>query len=164
MLDPKIHRDLEAAYKKAKIVGLAMLASVFIYLLVAYIISTTQGITTQTDPGMLNILMAVFLFLALGLGVGLFFIRRALFSPAKAAEATQKGMPGNIFFSATAVAFALAEAPAVLGFMLFILGGGWVPLLSLAVLSIIYFLMAWPRLASWEETFAEALRLSPKGQ
>lgn len=159
MLDPKIRQDLEAAYKRAKIIGLAMMASVLIYLLLAYFISTGQGIKTKTDPGMLNTLTAVFVFISLGLGVGLFFIRRALFSPVKAAEAVQKGIPGNIFFSATTVAFALAEAPAVLGLVLFLLGGGWTPLIGLSVLSIIYFLMAWPRFSSWEETFVEALRI-----
>lgn len=158
MLDPKIRQDLAKSHQMAVIIGLALAASVLMYVLVAYLLAQGSNIR-RSEPAVLSIMPAVFIFVAVGLGVGLIFIRRTLLSPPKAAEVIKKGSVGAIFFSATVIALALAEAPAVLGLVLFLLGGGWGYFLSLVALSIFYFFLAWPQFSKWEETCIEALRL-----
>lgn len=160
MLDPKIRQELAKSHQKATIIGIAMVATVLVYVLVAYLAAQGQNISGRSDPAVLSIIMAVLTFIAIGLGMGLIFIRRTLLSPHKAVEIVKKGSVGAIFFSATVIAFALAETPAVFGLVLFLLGGGWGYFLILVSLSIFYFLLAWPRLSKWEGTCLEALRMS----
>ena len=144
---------LEAAYRNAAITCGAMAASTLFYAAVVAVISVSQapfeGFAGQYQVSTLRIaLWTVAVLEALLIA----FARRALLTRARAEGAA--GQAGRLLMTAVITA-ALAEVPAILGlvlFMLFGLRGDFYVLLALSLaLEALYF----PRLDGWRAWAAE---------
>lgn len=147
---------LEAAYRNAAITCGAMAASTLFYAAVVAVISVSQapfeGFAGSSQASTLRIaLWAVAVFEAGLIGLA----RRALLSRARAEG--RAAQAGRLVTTAVIIA-ALAEVPAVVGlvlFMLFGLRGDFYALLALSLaLEAIYF----PRLDGWRAWAAEPAR------
>ncbi len=144
---------LEAAYRNAAITCGAMAASTLFYAAVVAVISVSQapfeGFAGQSEASTLRIALWTVALLETGL-IG--FARRALLSRARPEGSAAQA--GRLVTTAVITA-ALAEVPAILGlvlFMLFGLRGDFYALFALSLgLEAIYF----PRLDGWRAWAAE---------
>ena len=144
---------LETAYRTAAIVCGAMAASTVLYALVVAVISVTQapfeGFAPGAQPSILRTALWTLAIIEAGL-IGL--VRRALLARSRSEGAA--GQARRLITTAVVTA-ALAEVPAILGLVLFMLsglGGDFYALLALSLaLQAVYF----PRLDGWREWAAE---------
>ena len=144
---------LEAAYRNAAITCGAMAASTLFYAAVVAVISISQapfeGFATQSQVSTLRIALWTVAILEAGL---IAFARRALLTRARAEGSAAQA--GRLVTTAVITA-ALAEVPAILGlvlFMLFGLRGDFYVLLALSLALEAFF---FPRLDGWRAWAAE---------
>jgi hypothetical protein len=134
---------LKARYLAVNFIGLAMIASVFVYAGVVELIKWQLAPFTgfaQLDPQTAALLKYVFLALA----AAQFVIIKAVqkFLPAPSVEK----------LSLTAIiTFALCESVAVLGLVLFLLAGQGLDFYIFMVISLGFFTLFFPKYDQWEE-------------
>lgn len=134
---------LKARYLAINFIGLAMIASVFIYAgvveLLKWQLAPFAGFSTL-DPGTADLIKYIFLALA----AAQFFIIKAL-QKILSAHSVEK-------LSLTAIiTFALCESVAVLGLVLFLLNGNSMDFYIFMVLSLGFFYLFFPKYEQWEE-------------
>jgi F0F1-type ATP synthase membrane subunit c/vacuolar-type H+-ATPase subunit K len=144
---------LETAYRNAAIICGAMAASTLFYAGVVAVISIFQapfeGFAGQSQAPTLRIALWTVAVLETGL-IGV--VRRALLTRARAeAAATQ---PGRLVTTAVITA-ALAETPAILGLVLFMVFGLRADFYALLALSLALQAVYFPRLDGWREWAAQ---------
>jgi hypothetical protein len=144
---------LETAYRNAVITCGAMAASTVLYVVAVAIVSISQapfeGFAGQMQPAGLRIaLWTVAAFVAGLIGI----VRRTLLgrSPAGDEVAQARRLVGTSITIA-----ALAEVPAVLGLVLFMLSGIRGDFYALFVLSLVLQAVYFPRLEGWRQWAAE---------
>ena len=140
---------LEAAYRNAAIICGAMAASTLFYAGVVEIISVFQapfeGFAGQSGESSLRV--AIWTLAVLEAGV-IGIVRRALLARARTeAAATQAGR----LVTTAVITAALAEAPAILGLVLFMLFGLRADFYALLTLSLALQAVYFPRLDGWRE-------------
>ena len=144
---------LEAAYRNAAITCGAMAASTVLYALVVAVISVLQapfeGFGGPAQPSMLRIALWTAAVLEAGL-IGL--VRQALLARSRAEGAAAQA---RRLISTAVVTAALAEVPAILGLVLFMLFGLRGDFSALFVLSLALQAVYFPRLDGWREWAAE---------
>lgn len=144
---------LETAYRIAAIICGAMAASTVLYALVVVAISVTQapfeGFAPRFQPSILRTALWTMAVIDAGM-VGL--VRRVLLARSRSEDTAAQA---RRLVSAAVVTAALAEMPAILGLVLFMLsglGGDFYALLALSLaLQALYF----PRLGGWRDWAAE---------
>ena len=144
--------DLRKAYLLTVFVGLAMMASLVIYLVVANMVERPAS----ADPGDL-----VF-FIGIGASAAAFFavrmVNAALLGPGRdrAASAAAAGtLPVAKLQAAAIVTFALCEAPAVFGLVLYFLGRSLTDFYLFLMISLFSFAAYFPRFSQWEEWYRQ---------
>ena len=144
---------LEAAYRNAAIICGAMAASTLLYAGVVAVISVVQapfeGFARQAEAPALRIALWTVAVLEAGL-IGV--VRRALLTRARTEAVAAQA--GRLVTTAVIIA-ALAEAPAVLGLVLFMLFGLRADFYALLALSLLLQAAYFPRLDGWREWAAE---------
>jgi hypothetical protein len=149
---------LEAAYRNAVITCGAMAASTVFYAVVVAVISVSQapfdGFAGEgfagglQPPGLRVALWAVAVFEAGLIGI----VRRALLARSRAGGESAQARQ---LVRAAVVTSALAEVPAILGLVLFMLSGLRGDFYALLALSIALQALYFPRLDGWREWAAE---------
>jgi hypothetical protein len=134
---------LKARYLVANFIGLAMIAAVFVYAgvveLIKWQLAPFAGFA-RLDPRTAELLKYVFL----GLAAAQFGIIKVL----------QKLMPGRSVDNltrATVVTYALCEAVAVLGLVLFLLAGNSLDFYIFMMISLGFFYLFFPKYDQWEK-------------
>jgi F0F1-type ATP synthase membrane subunit c/vacuolar-type H+-ATPase subunit K len=134
---------LKARYLAVNFIGLAMIASVFVYAGVVELIKWQMAPFTgfaQLDPQTVALIKYIFLALA----AAQFGIIKAVqkFLPAPSVEK----------LSLTAIiTFALCESVAILGLVLFLLAGNSMDFYIFMVISLGFFYLFFPKYEQWEE-------------
>jgi hypothetical protein len=134
---------LKARYLAINFIGLAMIASVFVYAgvveLIKWKLAPFAGFATL-DPGTVALIKYVFLALA----AAQYGIIKALqkILPTRSVE--------NLSMAAI-ITFALCESVAVLGLVLFLLGGQGMDFYIFMVISLGFFYLFFPKYEQWEE-------------
>ena len=134
---------LKARYLAINFIGLAMIASVFVYAGVVEVIkwklAPFAGFSTL-DPGTVDLIKYVFLALA----AAQFGLIKAL----------QKILPTRSVENLSTVAiitFALCESVGILGLVLFLLNGNSMDFYIFMVISLGFFYLFFPKYEQWEE-------------
>ena len=113
----------------------------------------------DTNPQQATALTSVLWIVLLVIAVGAFLLRRVMLSPAVLRDtATLKGVVGvikNLQFK-TILFSALAEAIAVIGFVISLLSGDKYDMLRAAIVALIIFFISFPRKKGWETIAAAA--------
>jgi F0F1-type ATP synthase membrane subunit c/vacuolar-type H+-ATPase subunit K len=133
---------LQQQFKTTNYIGLAMMASVFIYAIIVLAIDkgyipykAPRLVDSNTITALKYILLAVSL---LNYFVIRFFQRFAL-------QAPNYLPPGAI------ITFALCEAVAIFGLVVFFLSGNGTDFYLFMVISLLYFYLFYPKYADWEK-------------
>ena len=144
---------LETAYRNAAIICGAMAASTVLYALVVAVISTFQapfgGFAPGAQPSILRSALWTMALVEAGL-IGL--VRRALLARSRSEGAAAQA---RRLITTAVVTAALAEVPAILGLVLFMLWGLSGDFYALCALSLALGAIYFPRLDGWRELAAE---------
>jgi len=134
--------QLKARYLTANFIGLALIGSVFLYAVVVQVLIWTLAPFSgfaSLEPGQAQVLKYVFMALALGHFFLIKFMQKML-----AAGTVAR------LFQAAVVTFALSEAVAVFGLVLFLLTGNSLDFYLFMFLSLFYFWFFYPKYQDWE--------------
>jgi len=144
---------LETAYRNAAIICGAMAASTVLYALVVAVISAFQapfwGFAPGAQPSILRSALWTTALVEAGL-IGL--VRRALLARSRSEGAAAQA---RRLITTAVVTAALAEVPAILGLVLFMLWGLSGDFYALCALSLALGAIYFPRLDGWRELAAE---------
>ena len=144
---------LETAYRIAAIICGAMAASTVLYALVVAVISVSQapfeGFAPSAQPSILRTALWTLALVEAGL-IGL--VRRALLARSGSEGAAAQA---RRLITTAVVTAALAEVPAILGLVLFMLWGLSGDFYALFALSLALGAVYFPRLDGWREWAAE---------
>ncbi|MGH9462466.1 MAG: hypothetical protein ACRD1X_14725 [Vicinamibacteria bacterium] len=147
-----------SAYRRTAVIGGAMMSTLLVYTVVALAIASTsdpfEGFASLDDGGLLrNVLLGLSLLQVVTIKI----IRdRALQSP-DPSSGVPTGKPGSRsqlvsrLVSTSIVTFAFAESIAMYGLVLFLLNGDSTDLYIFLGLSILTFIMFFPKYHQWEE-------------
>ena len=145
--------DLETAYRNAAIICGAMAASTVLYALVVAVISVFQAPFEGFAPGAQPLILRSALWTTALVEAGsIGLVRRALLARSRSEGAAEQAR--RLITTAVVVA-ALAEVPAILGLVLFMLRGLCGDFYALFALSLALQAIYFPRLDGWREWAAE---------
>jgi hypothetical protein len=140
---PTILTTLKARYLAVNFIGLAMIAAVFVYAgmveLIKWQLAPFAGFA-RLAPRTVGLLKYVFLALAAAQYGIIMAIRKIL--PAKSADNLAQ---------AAVITFALCEAVALLGLVLFLLAGNAVDFYIFMAISLGFFYLFFPKYEQWEQ-------------
>ncbi len=137
--------DLKQHYRITVVVAAAMITALVAY---AGIVTMMQFQSfTGFNPEKLGGLREGFLLVILFVLVGIRLSRKALL---KKTPSDNPETLVNRLRSATIVTFALCEIPAILGLVMFLLGGSTKDFYSLALVSLAFMVLYFPRYRHWE--------------
>jgi F0F1-type ATP synthase membrane subunit c/vacuolar-type H+-ATPase subunit K len=145
--------ELKNAYRRTTIIGLAMIMSLVTYILVVAFIQAMR----DSSEGLVetSLLRNIFLFVSLAMVFLIQNIRSRLFRiPSVATERGEKTNPKDLIrklVSTSVVIFALAESIAVFGLVLFFLTASATDFYMFLGISLLSFVLFFPRYAQWEE-------------
>ena len=136
-------QQLKIQYLKTNFIGLAMIGSVFLYAGVVEVLKRTlapfAGFTTLAPAQVLTI---KYLFVALAIGD--FFLIKFMQKILGARSVAQ-------LMQAAIITFALSEAVALFGLVLFLLAGQAMDFYTFMFLSLFYFWFFFPKYRDWED-------------
>jgi F0F1-type ATP synthase membrane subunit c/vacuolar-type H+-ATPase subunit K len=147
--------DLRRTYRETAIVSGALGASTLIYAVIVEVLRTRARLPPGGAGAAVNVavLRYAFYFLAGVEGLAIPFVRRAVEAgPALRGSLLARLRTGSI------VGAALAEVPAILGLVLFLLAGARADFYALAGWSLVLQLFHFPRYERWEESARTAAR------
>jgi len=134
--------QVKARYLTANFIGLALIGSVFMYVVVVQVLNWTQAPFAgfaALEPGQARMLKYVFM----ALGIGHFFLIKLVQRILGAASVER-------LFQAAVVTLALCEAVAIFGLVLFLLNGNSMDFYLFMFLSLFYFWFFYPKYQDWE--------------
>lgn len=136
--------DLERAHRRATLIGGAMLGSLLVYVVAVEVLRATLApFRGFAEAPALPILRWAFLALSVGLLALARVTRARLLAGAGAAPAAR-------LFTASVVSLALAEAIAVYGLVLFLVGGQVADFYGFLLLALVGIVINFPRRHQWE--------------
>ncbi|MBI5199345.1 MAG: hypothetical protein HZA09_04935 [Nitrospirae bacterium] len=147
--------ELKRGYRIATIIGIAMIASVFIYAFVVEFIKKEftpfVGFFPFSEAGVLK-------YILLGITISEFFlirfIRNLILSGRGAMSASyqtgQSSASIQRLITMSIITYALCESVAIYGLVLFFLAGDSLDFYTFMFISLIYFAMYFPRYSQWE--------------
>jgi len=145
--------SLEAAYRNAAITCGAMAASTFLYAVAVVVVSISQapfeGFAGQTQPTSLRLALWSIAVVVAGV-IGM--VRKALLGHSPSGD---QAAQARRLVSTSIVTAALAEVPAVLGLVLFMLSAMRIDFYALFVLSLVLQAVYFPRLEGWRQWATE---------
>ncbi|MDA8100761.1 MAG: hypothetical protein M0042_14185 [Nitrospiraceae bacterium] len=160
MPTPPSANDLKKAYRTVSVIGLAMIASVFVYSIVVSFLE--DGRIPAAAPQVDELTANTVKFVLLGIAAVLFFVirivnrqilsRSADQSAMSIKQGEQAGLSPAIqrLVTAAVVSFALCEAPAVFGLVIYILGRNTTDFYLFMLISLFFFSVYFPKYSQWE--------------
>ena len=157
---------LRAAYRVAVIIGLAMMASLLVYLIIVGLFEKGYvEIKTAALPGSV---LEIIKYVLLGASVVSYFLIGVITNKILVSGQGREGISGERAQPTTGVAtefgplvnaavitFALCEAPAIFGLVLFFLGRNSSDFHLFLLFSLFYFAVYFPKFSRWEEWYRE---------
>jgi F0F1-type ATP synthase membrane subunit c/vacuolar-type H+-ATPase subunit K len=141
---------LQQQFKTTNYIGLAMMASVFIY--AAIVLAIDKGYIPYKASANINFI-TTFKYILLVLAVLHYFIIR-FFQKFSAKSA-------NYLASGAIITFALSEAVAIYGLVLFFLTGNATDFFIFMAISLLYFYLFYPKYADWERLWIQETQTNP---
>jgi len=146
--------ELKRSFKTASMIGVAMLASLFIYLIVVEVLRALlkpfRGFVPLPE-------MSTFRYVLYGLAVlEVLVIRLVQSLLLKRAPGDTAKIAGEKLFRTSILTVCLSEVPAILGLVLFLIGGLNKDFYALLAVSLVLVFIYFPRLASWENWVAKS--------
>ncbi len=138
--------DLKKRYLAVNFIGLAMIGSVFVYALVVEILRRLYAPFAgfaALPPGTANLLTYLFFFLSLGIYLVIRVMQQKLMAQ------RPRFLP-----QIAIITFALCEAIAVLGLVLFLLTGNSLDFYLFFAFSLFMFYLHYPKYETWEKILA----------
>lgn len=148
-IETRVAEDLHNTYKIAKTVGVAIMASLFVYAIVVEYIKRQYEPFNGFAPlphqtfGMLR-------YVLLGAAGAEFFIIHFLDRALLSAKIPVGTPPSQRLMIAAVVRFALCESVAIYGLVLFLIQGSSMDFYSFLIISLFYFGIYFPRYDAWE--------------
>jgi hypothetical protein len=152
--------DAEAACRRAQLLGVSLLLSLGVYAYVLRVIAAQHAPFIGFAPSIdLRLLRVVFALLAvMDLAMLRFVTPRMFVAPRSAATTAPGSSVTPRLLSLSVVRLAICEAVAVLGVVLFLLGGRWADFCGFAVASLAAFAFNFPRRTLWEDWMRQLVR------
>jgi len=158
---------LRATYRTVVIIGLAIMASLVVYVAIVGFLEDKK-IELQGTPALSGNEIEILKFVLLGgAGVILFLIKFLSVRILNAGKA-QGGMPGpqaggtsgispefGPLVTAAVVTFALCETPAIFGLVLYFIGRNTTDFYLFLIVSMFFFATNFPKFSQWEEWYRQ---------
>lgn len=156
--------ELKRGYRLATIIGIAIIASVFIYAAVVELIKINfapfEGFSPFPEVEILR-------YILLGISIAEFFLIRFIRNQIISARTEipsylkiQSSIPIQRLITMSVVTYALCESVAIFGFVLFLIAGDSLDFYTFMLISLIYFAVYFPRYRQWEEWVKGGERIS----
>jgi len=156
---------LRAAYRVSVIIGLVMMASLLVTTIIVGILEKDPS-GLHGVPALSGRELEIMKFALLGISAVLFFLIRFINARVPAAGGEEGGRPGarpgttpgappefGRLATAAIVTYALCEAPAIFGLVLFFLGRDSSDFHVFLLISLFFFAVHFPRFGQWEEWY-----------
>ena len=145
--------DAQAACRRAQLIGVALVSSIVVYVFVLRVIAARHAPFIGFAPALdLRLLRVVFALVALVDLAMLRFVTSSVLEAARSATTAVGGASVAARLLTLSIArLAICEAIAVLGVVLFLLGGRWADFSGFAVASLAALVFNFPRRAQWED-------------
>lgn len=154
---------LRAAYKVVVVIGLAMMASLVIYLVIVGLFEN-NSIELLGAPALSGNELEIMKFALIGASAVILFLIKFLGAKIMNAGAEQKRMTGSQagggagvpaefgpLVTAAVVTFSLCEVPAIFGLVLYFLGRNSADFYLFLLISLFLFATNFPKFSQWEE-------------
>jgi len=158
---------LRAAYRVVVIIGLAIMASLVVYVVIVGLFEN-KNMELQGPAAMSGTDLEIMKFILLGVsGVILFLMKFLSAKIIKAGTAQggmsvpQSGQASGIapefapLVTAAVITFAFCEAPAIFGLVLYFIGRNAADFYLFLIVSLFFFATNFPRFSSWEEWYRQ---------
>ena len=149
--------ELKMGYRLATVIGIAMIASLFVYVAVVELIKKNsvpfRGFAPFPETDVLR-------YVFLGVAVACFFLIRFIKDLVLSRKTTigvephkKRAFSAHIqkLLSTSIITYALCESVAIYGLVLFLIGGRSSDFYIFLVISLIFFIVYFPRYNQWEE-------------
>ena len=149
----ELSADAQAACRRAQLIGVALVVSIVVYVFVLHVIAARQAPFIGFAPSLdLRLLRVVFALVALVDLAMLRFVTSSVLEAARSATTAVGGASVAARLLTLSIArLAICEAIAVLGVVLFLLGGRWADFTGFAVASLAALAFNFPRRSQWED-------------
>ncbi|HEY3101449.1 MAG TPA: hypothetical protein VGL14_21185 [Methylomirabilota bacterium] len=149
----ELFADAQAACRRAQLIGGALVSSIVVYVFVLRVVATQHAPFIGFAPSLdLRLLRVVFALVAVvDLAMLRFVTSSVLGTTRSAPTAGGDASVAARLMTLSIVRLAICEAIAVLGVVLFLLGGRWADFSGFAVASLAAFAFNFPRRAQWED-------------
>lgn len=145
----KNHDDLKKVYQISVVVGIAIIASLFVYAIVVLLLKS-QSVTAGRLATIQDVRGLRYVFYALSVGIVIILrVLRGLLLRRQSSD-TRQTLIGKLQRTSI-LSMALSEGPAIFGLLLFFLGGMERDFYILLFVSLVLVFMYFPRLKNWEE-------------
>ncbi len=143
-------RVFEEQYKKIMIIGIAITASVFLYVFIAFL-----PLSTNSEAANIMQLRYTFLAIALFVAFAIRIIRSTIIR--KVENPDFKNLINRLTVSSI-ITFSLCESIAILGFVEYFMTGIMMDLYIMIFLSLVFSVVHFPRKSHWEAYINQNLR------
>lgn len=148
--------ELKKGYRITVIIGIAMIASVFVYAVIVELIKSGSIPFKGVPPfPEFEILRYVFFGIAIFTFFIIRFIRGIVLSNKDTMPQLAQDQPSSLLVQklvmASVITCAFCESVAIYGLILFFIAGNSIDFYILMILSLIYFAVYFPRYSQWEE-------------
>lgn len=139
--------DLRRTYRTTVIIGLVMMASLVIYLIVVSLLDQARSAAEVPPPAV----QGAAYYACIGISIVVILLARSASAMVLNARGASEPQPLQRLQTAAIITFALSEVPAVLGLVLFILGGSATDFYLFLLISLFSFSLTFPKFSQWEE-------------
>jgi hypothetical protein len=150
---------LEKGYRRAVIIGVVMAASVFVYLLVAEIIARQQvdfsGFSPLPHDTFSRLRLIFFVVAGVGFAAIPFIAKLASSGTVTNSGGIALPEPVSRLLSSALVSYSLCETSAIFGLILFLTNGSRTDLYTFAAISLIAYIVHFPRIGRWRGALEE---------
>ena len=144
--------DAEAACRRAQLLGVSLLLSLGVYAYVLRVIAAQHAPFIGFAPSLdLRLLRVIFALVAVVDLVMLRFVTSSVLGAARSAATAGGASVAARLMTLSIVRLAICEAIAILGVVLFLLGGRWADFTGFAVASLAALAFNFPRRSQWED-------------
>jgi len=147
--------DLRAGCRRAQLIGVALVLSIAVYAYVLRLVAAQHAPFIGFAPSIdLRLLRVGFALLAVADLTMLRFVTPRMLAVSRSRSGTTPGGSSAVtqgLLSVSIVRLAICEAVALLGVVLFLLGGRWADFSGFAIASLAAFAFNFPRLSQWED-------------
>lgn len=149
--------DLKKAYRTTMLIGLWMIGCVFVYAIIVELVKTNSHSLGATSPAPSADILRYALF---GVAVVIFFLIRTINKHFLAGDFRISGRMGAAswyspdiqrLMTAAVITYAFCESIAVLGFVIYFLGGSPTDFYIFMLISLFFFSVYFPKYGRWEE-------------